>query len=272
AEKDMVLQKLAEFESMEQEAEATLAETTRHVSALERELQRTPATRTLEQRTSDPAGLLEDVQSRILSLELERTALLQKFTPRYRAVVQIDQQLAQARAALERARRAAVTEETVAHNPTMQWLENEIARARTEREALAARVKALGATVNAYRAKAQDLSAKGASQTTLQRALNVAEEEYLLYQRKQEEARISDALDRTRIANVAIAQAPTVPAQPRPARRLLWLSLGSCAALALSLVFALVKDATSSVIRTPEELEAALGDVPVLAWIPAADQ
>ncbi|MPZ18510.1 MAG: hypothetical protein GEV06_11435 [Luteitalea sp.] len=272
AEKEMVLQKLAEFESMQQEAEATLAETTQHVAALESERERTPAKRTSEQRTSDPAGLMQDVQSRMLTLELKRTELLQKFTPRYRAVVQIDQQLEQARAALERARSAAVKEETIADNPTMQWLENEIARARTEREALGARVKALGATVNAYRTKAQDLDAKGATQQTLLRALNVAEEEYLLYQRKQEEARISDALDRTRIANVAVAQAPTVPAEARPTRRLLWLALGACAALVLSLAVALMKDAASPVVRTPEELGATLENVPVLAWIPASEQ
>ena len=37
--------------------------------------------------------------------------------------------------------------------------------------------------------------------------MKTAEDNYLLYQKKQEEARISDALDRTRIANVVVAEA-----------------------------------------------------------------
>src|SRR2546427_4639833 len=50
--------------------------------------------------------------------------------------------------------------------------------------------------------------------TTLFRSIRnvkAAEDNYLLYLRKQEEARISDALDRRQIVNVSIAQAATVP-------------------------------------------------------------
>jgi len=39
--------------------------------------------------------------------------------------------------------------------------------------------------------------------------------DYLLYLHKQEEARISDALDRQRISNVVVAEAATVPFKPQ---------------------------------------------------------
>lgn len=268
AQKQTALQQLAEFEGLQRQTEATLAETSRRVTALGLERARTPERRTSVVRTSDAAGLMQEMQSRILNLELQRTQLLQKFTPQYRLVTEIDQQLDQARAAFDQARRAPVREETTDSNPTLQWLENETARARTERSALDTRAKTLGATVREYRNRAQSLDTEDARQKALLRDVASAEEKYLLYQRKQEEARISDALDRTRIANVAIAEPPTVPAEPRPRHRALWLSLGLMGALALSLGVALATDALSPSVRTPSELQTTL-NVPVLAWVPA---
>jgi hypothetical protein len=45
----------------------------------------------------------------------------------------------------------------------------------------------------------------------LLRTVETSEENYLLYQRKREEAAMTDALDCTRILNVAVAEQPTVP-------------------------------------------------------------
>jgi uncharacterized protein involved in exopolysaccharide biosynthesis len=267
--REAVLQKLAEFEALEHQARAELAETGRRVTALGLERARTPARRASQQRTTDSAGIIQDIQARILNLEIKRSELLQKFTPQYRAVVDVGRQIEQARAALEQARNAPVREETVAENPTVQWLDNEIARARTEREALETRAESIAETVAQYRARAQSLDADDAEQQDLLRAVKFAEDQYLLYQRKQEEARISDALDRTRIANVAIAQAPTVPSEPVRSRRLLWMLIGLFVAVLLSVGAALAADALSQAIRTPDELQLAL-DAPMLAWAPAA--
>ncbi len=45
----------------------------------------------------------------------------------------------------------------------------------------------------------------------LQREVKAAEENYLLYLQKREEARIADALDKSHILNVAIAEPPNGP-------------------------------------------------------------
>lgn len=268
SERETALQKLSEFEGLQRQSEAALAETTRRVTSLEQERRRTPTRRTAELRTSDPAGLIQETQARILSLELKRTELLQKFTPKYRAVVDIDEQLMEARRALESTRTLSVKEETTAPNPTMSWLENEIARSRTEQAALQARVQSLRAASTDYRRRAQTLDSADAEQRALLRNVKSAEERALLYQRKQEEARISDALDRTRIANVAIAQPPTVSVDPRRTRGLAWLAVALLLSAVVSLIAALLADALSSRVRTPADLET-LVDAPVLAWVPA---
>jgi capsular polysaccharide biosynthesis protein len=87
--------------------------------------------------------------------------------------------------------------------------------------------------------------------------------------RKQEEARISDELDRNRIVNVAIAEAATVPAFPSSPRWTLNLVLGFAVAFVTSLGLAFVVDYMDPSFRTPDEVEGYLG-LPVLAATPRA--
>jgi capsular polysaccharide biosynthesis protein len=94
-----------------------------------------------------------------------------------------------------------------------------------------------------------------------------AEENDLLYKQKREEARIGDALDRQRIVNVAIAEAPTVPALPAHFHWALTLLLGFVLACLVSPVVAFTVDYFDPSLRTPDELRDVL-QIPVLAALP----
>lgn len=272
AEKDAVLAKVAEFESMGRQTDAALAEAAGRLTALQLERARTPAQHTSSITKSDATGFTQEMQSRLVSLELKRTELLQKYTPQYRLVVELDQQIESVRSSLADARQSQLKQETTAENPTMRWLENEIARVRTEHSALLAKSKALQSALARYRLEAQTLDSAALEQSDLLRQLKTAEEKYVLYQQKEEEARISEAMDRTRISNVAIVEGATVPFDPVSRGSAMWLGLGMLVALIVAVGVALIKDliASSIRIRTPDELQTALVDVPVLAWVPAA--
>ncbi|PYR77189.1 MAG: hypothetical protein DMF87_16650 [Acidobacteria bacterium] len=230
-------------EAMRVQAATALAESDRRLAALTNELAQTPAQRTSQIRTADDAQVMRDVKSRILELDAKRTELLQKFTPEYRGVVELDTQLKQARAALEDAQKSPVREETIADNPTRQWLETELARTKTESAALRARTQSLASAVSQYRSSAEVLGVRDVEQQDLERTVKAAEAKYLLYVQKREEARISDALDKDRIANVVVAESPSVDFKPehKPSVAMLPLLLGG--ALILSFAFALAFDA-----------------------------
>jgi hypothetical protein len=136
-----------------------------------------------------------------------------------------------------------VREETVSDNPTHQWLDTELARTQTDNAALRARVQALSTSIGEYRARAQILDVQDVEQNDLMRTLKAAEEKYRLYIEKQEEARISDELDRTRIANVVVAQAPAVAFEPRRSPSFAMLPLLIGVALILSFAIALAAEA-----------------------------
>ena len=93
-----------------------------------------------------------------------------------------------------------------------------------------------------------------------------AQDNYLLYVKKREEARMGDALDEGGIVNVAIAEQPVVPALP------VWpagvvLLVGFAAALTSGTGAAFAADYLDPALRTPEEVLRCL-EIPVLASIP----
>jgi len=261
------LQKLSEFESTLQQTEAAIADATRRIDSVETQLATTPARQVTRVSDGGNVEAIRGMKGQVLQLELKRSELLQKFTPEYPPVVQAEADLKHLQEAIAEAEATPLHDQTTDQNPTYQWLASERARVQTERDALQARASAVRRTIAEYQERASRLDAQSLEQQDLLRQVKAAEENYLLYQRKQEEARIADELDRTRIANVALAEPPTVPQTARSPRRLILFG-GTVLALMLSIASAYVLHATSPYLRTPDEVHRVL-DIPVLASLPA---
>ena len=217
-------------------------------------------------RNADDTMLLSQLRANLLTLELKRTELLGKFEPSYRPVQEIEAQITQTRDALAVAEKSQLHEETSDRDPTHEWAREELAKAKADLAGLQARAQATALTVQSYRANARSLERNEVVQDDLIRTVKATEENYLLYRRKQEEARISDALDRRRIINVAIAEAVTVPSLPS-SHRSLTLLLGLLLASTISLGLAFGSDYLDPTFRTPDEMMSFL-NIPVLAAMP----
>jgi uncharacterized protein involved in exopolysaccharide biosynthesis len=265
-EKEIALRKESEFDAALRETRTDIAETSQRISALEAQMNATSPRVTTLERTSDNPMLEQQLKSTLLNLELKHTELLSKFAPEYPLVQEVDKQIAQTQAAIAAAEQSPVHEQTTDRDPTYAWLRAELAKNRAQLVALRARADALAPVVQTYHTKTRNLDEKGAAQEDLVRTAKATEQNYLLYLQKQEEARISDALDRNRIVNVAIAEAATVPSLPTRSP-LLTLLLGGLLATCLSLASAYIADYVDPSFRTPQELNDTL-DVPVLAAFP----
>jgi uncharacterized protein involved in exopolysaccharide biosynthesis len=266
-EKDLVVHKLTDFQSMLQEAQAAIAETKQRIRALEKQAESTPHRLTTEIRSTDNGLLLQQLHSTLLNLELKRTELLSKYDPSYRPVQEVEAEIAQARSALAAAESRPLREEVTDQDKTFEWLDGELAKARADLAGQEARAAATARIVQAYRENASQLDGQEMVQHDLTREAKAAEENYLLYLRKEEESRISDALDQKRIINVAIAEAATVPALPSNPPWLPTLLVGSLLGILVGLGAAFVADYLDPTIRTPDELEQVL-NVPVLSAMP----
>jgi uncharacterized protein involved in exopolysaccharide biosynthesis len=264
--REITVRKLSDFEAASHETQAAILETKQRIRTLETQLSTLSPRHTTQVRTLDNPQLMEHLKSTLLELELKRSALLTRFEPTYRPVQEVDQQIAQAREAIVAAEKAPLKDETTDRDPTYEALRAELAKANTEFAALQTRASATSAMIRSYRAESQRLDHQEVLQQDMLRAAKANEENYLLYLRKQEEARISDALDRQRISNVLIAEAASLPFKSQ-GRRLLFVILGTLFASLASVMLGFVVDHWDPSFRTPQEVQDFLGS-PVLAAFP----
>lgn len=266
AQKQLLLQQLSVFETELQQAQTNAWEAIQRAAALKAQAVRTPERQTTSMKKTDNWQLLAQLEGTLLSLELKRSEMLLKYAPTYPPVQQLETQISQARAAISQAHESPTQEIATDRPPAQDWLATELAKAETDHAAFEAQAMASARVVRHYEESAQSLDKKGAMQDDLIRDVKTAEDNYLLYLHKREEARISDALDSKRIVNVSIAEAATVPALPT--LRLAWLLIGGFfAAGIVSVGSAYAADRIDSSFRTPDELGSYL-DVTVLASIP----
>lgn len=267
-EKTDALRALSEFRSLYQQTEAERANASRRLDTLQAQLGSSPERQVTQIRNAGNVELLRGLQQQILQLEISREEMLRKFTPAYPPFAQLERQLAQLREAAQRAQQDPLREETTDQNPTFLWLRTEAARARTERDALGAKAAALQQSIAGYQDRAQRLETLNVEQETLLRAVQSAIENQTLYRRKQEEARVSDALDSTRIANVTITDPPVQPQRPAGSSRAAVLFAGLLFVFASAVAAAHITEALTQRLSTPAAVSRAL-NVPVLATLPA---
>jgi uncharacterized protein involved in exopolysaccharide biosynthesis len=189
------------------------------------------------------------------------------FKSDYPPVQQVEKQIAETRNAIAGSQKAPLLEETTDRDPTYEWLRSELVKTRSELAPLQARATATSRTIMAYREKARRLNRVETAQQDLVLDAKLAEQNYMVYFQKQEEARISNALDRQRIVNVVIAEAATVPFLPSGPSNFLILLLGGLLATLVSVGLAFVSDYWDPSFRTPHEVEAFL-NIPVAAAMP----
>jgi succinoglycan biosynthesis transport protein ExoP len=264
--RDMTLQKLADFNGSLETTRASIAETEKRIADLEGQVHSTPTRMTTQMKKSDNAQVLESLKATKQTLEMKRTELLTKYQPTYPLVLEVDKELADTNAALAKEESSPVKEEVTDQNPTYGWVNSELAKAKADLSGFRAREASLVTIVNGYKEQARQLDQQGILQGDLVRTEKADEANYLLYTKKKEEARIEDALDRTRLLNVSVAQGPLLPSLPT---RSPWVfALVACllaAAVSLGVVFAI--DYADQSFRTPSEVMSELR-IPVLAAVP----
>ncbi|MGD0471269.1 MAG: Wzz/FepE/Etk N-terminal domain-containing protein [Terriglobales bacterium] len=265
-ERDSALRQGEDFDSTARQAQTALLETEQRVRALQAQLQSIKPRMTTVVRNSDNPQLLEQLKSTLLNLELKRTELLTKYEPTYPLVQEVDQQIADAKAAIGAEENKPIRDETTDQNPDYQWVQAELTKALADLSGLKARAAAAAAVAAKYHEEAQQLGQNEIEQDNLLQAAKTQEANYLLYTQKREEARISDALDQRGILNVSLAEQPVVPALPkRSPLSIALLTLLLAGTFSLSTAFVL--DFMDPTFRTPDELAGYLG-TPVLAALP----
>ena len=265
-ERDLALQKLSDADANYRQVAVAIAETEKRVSALETQLAALPPRKTTEMRSADNPELQQQLKSTLLNLELKRAELLTKYEPSYRLVQQVDEQISEAKSAIAAEALSPLREETTNVDPRYDWATTELEKAKVDLASFRARQAEARSMVATYKNVATRFGEQFIHYQDLQRTARAAEENYLLYLRKREEARIGDALDQRGILNVAVVQEPAVPALPKWSFKMV-LAVACLSATLFSTGIAFAADYLAPGYRTPEEVTSSLG-LPVLASLP----
>jgi uncharacterized protein involved in exopolysaccharide biosynthesis len=202
----------------------------------------------------------------LVELQNKRTAQLAKFQPGDRTIKELDQEIGDTKRALAAADNQTSTEQTTDVNPLRQTLEGELSKAELNDTEYRSRVASLTQDIAAYRKGLSGLESATTSDEALLRQIKEAEENFFLYSKKREEARIVEAMDQQRIANVALVQPPRVPALPLPKPSVSFIAayaLGCCLLTGICLLIGTMR----RTVDVPWELEQLTG-LPVLGTSP----
>jgi len=266
AQREAMLQKQSEFNATLEQTRSGIAETKERIRNLEKQLSITPGRLTTQSKDADNPQLLQDLRGTLLRLQLQRTELLSKYQPSYRPVQEIQKKIAETEAAITATEKSPLKDRVTDVNPVYQWIQSELAKSKADLRSLEMRAASMTSIVERYNQDAKAMDEQQLHQQDLLRQQKTAEDNYLLYNRKREEARIASAMDQRRFLNVSVLQAATLPYLPKHSR-LFFLLLGFLLALFVTVAVAFFLEHTDDTFRTPRQVEHFL-QIPVLAAVP----
>lgn len=236
------------------------------IRAVESKLQTTPE-RVTTQQTSNAANLLlQQLEGDLLTAELKRTQLLVKYDPSFPLVKEADEEIAKTKTAIQKAKDLNYANQTTDRDPTHELLRQDLAKTQLDLASQAANALAIQKSIQSMRDQMNGLDAKAVKQAALLREDKADEANYLLYETKREQEYTSDALDKKRIADVAIAVPAVVPALP--AFNPLLVGLGGLIFAGLaSVAVGFAAEWLDPSFRTPLEVAEVL-NMPVIASVP----
>ena len=198
---------------------------------------------------------VERLHTMLVELNNKRTELLTKFNNDDRLVVELDQQIADTTAAMERAEGFSANEESTDVNPAWQALVSERMKARLALSGLESKTEELRRELAQRQKAALDFTEAGPEYDAAVRRVTEARANHELYAKREEEARIAEVLDRQRISNVVLAQAPVVSYVPAKPNKRLGVVAGAIAAGVIALGLAFLREIFGSGAKRKREAE-----------------
>lgn len=222
------------------------------------------------ERVNPEAQLLTN---KLGDLEAKRANLRQLYTDEDRNVTDIDGEIAELkrRLALSKASSGLVGRERMTANPIREVLIQEILHHERNLFDLQERVKALPSFLKNWKNENEEnaiaLRKKTIELASLEQDVSAARESYRLFERKQDEARISEALDKEGIVNVSVLDPASLAVKPFNSMSPVMVIAALIAGIGLGVGSAVGIEFLGRNFKLEEQVEQYL-ELPVFAVIP----
>lgn len=260
------LAKLADFEAQLKTTQTEISAEREKALALKAEASAHPR-QIPSSAYEQPDPVVSQIKFNLLTLELQRNELLTRYTPTSSVVKELDTRIAQVQKTLAAEDSKITRGTTTGLNPVYQTLETQLALSRGQLAALAAKESQLLLHVKNYQQQLKDLDVRALDLGRLEREVDRNRAAYTKYVHKQEEARISAALDRSKILNLSIVETAQIPIEPVAPQKVRIIMLVGVLGLITGLGVAFLRGRFDPTVKTPWEVEMYAG-LPVLTTLP----
>jgi uncharacterized protein involved in exopolysaccharide biosynthesis len=249
--KTMLLGRLSEAESQKKGTENEIQETLEFVATLQAQLPNLDQNVQLQETVNKTSATLAALKVKLVDLELQG---IKEEIRRVKEMIAEEEKKEQ---------KVVVS----GKSPIRQTLESDLLKAKARLEALKAREKNQKVQIATYGDQLKTLGGFEKQMKELEREVAINEANYKLYLTKFEEAKISESMDKQKIANVRVIE-PAMPImRPVKPRKSLNVMLGGFLGLFTALGLAFLIEFIHPVFRTREDVDQFLG-LPVLATLP----
>jgi Mrp family chromosome partitioning ATPase len=236
------------------------------VQRLEQIVAKLPEQVVISETTGLPSTAAEAMRQELFTLRLEESKIQKNYRDDSRMVESIQEQINDAQTMLDK-EKDSHTQMTQGPNAMHQQLQLALLN---EQAALAnhqARLEAQRQQLVDAKGRLKMLNESEVTIRNLMREINVHETNYLRYTDNLEQARIEQAMEKQRIANINVVQQATLPVRPVKPRKSFNLIVGLFLATFGAVTIAMLSQYLDHTIQTPEQVEECL-QLRTLACIP----
>jgi succinoglycan biosynthesis transport protein ExoP len=243
----------------------------RNLSIMKKQLADQPERIFADSERINPEAQL--LTTKLGELEAKRANAKQLYTDEDRTVSDLDGEIGmlKSRLALAKASNGIPGRERMSANPIREVLQQEILHHERNLFDLRERVKALPSFLDNWKEQneelAIDLRKKTIELASLEQDVSSARESYRLFERKQDEARISEALDKEGIVNVSVLDPASLPMKPFNQMSPIMIVAALIAGIGLGVGSAVGIEFLGRNFKLEEQVEQHL-ELPVFAVIP----
>lgn len=205
-------------------------------------------------------------KSKLLELQLKEEELSKKYTGTNRLVVDAKNDVALVDKFLKE-QEEGITGKVKTGNPVYQSIETDLFRAEGELNSQIARTDAVKNQLKQLDMEIAQLDMSENKIQNLRREIAINEKNYKTYADRQEDARISEAMNRLKLSNISVIQTAVTPVDPVKPKKLINMAVGAFLGILSGLAFAFVSENITQTFLDPESVEKYL-DLPVLLTVP----
>jgi uncharacterized protein involved in exopolysaccharide biosynthesis len=210
--------------------------------------------------------IIVEARSKLLNLQLSEMNLASKYAEDNRLLVNVRKEIQLIKHFLQE-QETAIEGKVRTGNVIYQEVEKDALKAEAEESAQRAKVATLRGQVAKVDQEIQALSLQEKDLQDLKRETLTNEKNLRIYVDKREESRISDEMNRQKMANISVIQVAAVPSKPVRPLKALNILLGIVLGAVSGLGYGLFSEYTSQSFASPDSAGKRLG-LPVLTTIP----